>query len=125
MSKSLGFRWRCSLLVSRLSSERCLEDHELVVQVQASMNSDSRFLFRKNYAKYEFFRNPLVIAFPHPTPTPKSSHMSAVFVVIFFFLFDVCNLHLQHACYVFGWLLMFFCDKASLQFFNQVKYCDW
>ncbi|CAG12921.1 unnamed protein product, partial [Tetraodon nigroviridis] len=39
--------------------ERCLEDHELVVQVQASMNSDSRFLFRKNYAKYEFFRNPL------------------------------------------------------------------
>lgn len=45
-----------------LTSERCLEDHELVVQVQASMNSDSRFLFRKNYAKYEFFRNPLVFA---------------------------------------------------------------
>ena len=44
-------------------SERCLEDHELVVQVQASMNSDSRFLFRKNYAKYEFFRNPLVNSF--------------------------------------------------------------
>uniref|UniRef100_A0A8B9KH21 Growth factor receptor-bound protein 10b n=1 Tax=Astyanax mexicanus TaxID=7994 RepID=A0A8B9KH21_ASTMX len=39
--------------------ERCLEDHELVVQVQASMTSESRFLFRKNYAKYEFFRNPL------------------------------------------------------------------
>uniref|UniRef100_A0A671XQL7 Growth factor receptor bound protein 10 n=1 Tax=Sparus aurata TaxID=8175 RepID=A0A671XQL7_SPAAU len=42
-----------------LGLERCLEDHELVVHVQASMNSDSRFLFRKNYAKYEFFRNPL------------------------------------------------------------------
>lgn len=42
-----------------LGLERCLEDHELVVQVQASMNSDSRILFRKNYAKYEFFRNPL------------------------------------------------------------------
>uniref|UniRef100_A0A7N6BBR9 Growth factor receptor-bound protein 10b n=1 Tax=Anabas testudineus TaxID=64144 RepID=A0A7N6BBR9_ANATE len=42
-----------------LGLERCLEDHELVVQVQASMNSDSRFLFRKNYAKYEFFRSPL------------------------------------------------------------------
>uniref|UniRef100_A0A669BCC9 Growth factor receptor bound protein 10 n=1 Tax=Oreochromis niloticus TaxID=8128 RepID=A0A669BCC9_ORENI len=42
-----------------LGLERCLEDHELVVQVQASMNSDGRFLFRKNYAKYEFFRNPL------------------------------------------------------------------
>lgn len=50
------------LLSACLTSERCLEDHELVVQVQASMNSDSRFLFRKNYAKYEFFRNPLVIA---------------------------------------------------------------
>uniref|UniRef100_A0A3Q3IIQ6 Growth factor receptor-bound protein 10a n=1 Tax=Monopterus albus TaxID=43700 RepID=A0A3Q3IIQ6_MONAL len=41
-----------------LGLERCLEDHELVVQVQASMSSDSKFLFRKNYAKYEFFRNP-------------------------------------------------------------------
>uniref|UniRef100_W5KSB6 Growth factor receptor-bound protein 10a n=1 Tax=Astyanax mexicanus TaxID=7994 RepID=W5KSB6_ASTMX len=38
---------------------RCLEDHELVVQVQASMPPESKFLFRKNYAKYEFFRNPL------------------------------------------------------------------
>ncbi len=42
------------------STERCLEDHELVVQVQASMTSESKFLFRKNYAKYEFFKNPLV-----------------------------------------------------------------
>uniref|UniRef100_A0A8C7VKE7 Growth factor receptor-bound protein 10b n=1 Tax=Oncorhynchus mykiss TaxID=8022 RepID=A0A8C7VKE7_ONCMY len=42
-----------------LGLERCLEDHELVVQVQASMTSEGRFLFRKNYAKYEFFRNPL------------------------------------------------------------------
>ncbi|XP_057691310.1 growth factor receptor-bound protein 10-like isoform X4 [Corythoichthys intestinalis] len=42
-----------------LGLERCLEDHELVVQVQASMSSDARFLFRKNYAKYEFFRTPL------------------------------------------------------------------
>lgn len=42
------------------STERCLEDHELVVQVQTSMTSESKFLFRKNYAKYEFFKNPLV-----------------------------------------------------------------
>uniref|UniRef100_A0A8B9GNT6 Growth factor receptor-bound protein 10a n=1 Tax=Astyanax mexicanus TaxID=7994 RepID=A0A8B9GNT6_ASTMX len=42
-----------------LGLERCLEDHELVVQVQASMPPESKFLFRKNYAKYEFFRNPL------------------------------------------------------------------
>ncbi|XP_053087278.1 growth factor receptor-bound protein 10a isoform X5 [Pangasianodon hypophthalmus] len=42
-----------------LGLERCLEDHELVVQVQACMSAESKFLFRKNYAKYEFFRNPL------------------------------------------------------------------
>ncbi|XP_034031164.1 growth factor receptor-bound protein 10 isoform X3 [Thalassophryne amazonica] len=42
-----------------LGLERCLEDHDLVVHVQATMNSDGRFLFRKNYAKYEFFKNPL------------------------------------------------------------------
>ncbi|XP_076864260.1 growth factor receptor-bound protein 10-like isoform X2 [Brachyhypopomus gauderio] len=42
-----------------LGLERCLEDHELVVQVQACMSPESKFLFRKNYAKYEFFRNPL------------------------------------------------------------------
>ncbi|KAL4629992.1 growth factor receptor-bound protein 10-like isoform X1 [Arapaima gigas] len=42
-----------------LGLERCLEDHELVAQVQVSMTSESKFLFRKNYAKYEFFRNPL------------------------------------------------------------------
>lgn len=43
-----------------LLPERCLEDHELVVQVENTMASESRFLFRKNYAKYEFFRNPTV-----------------------------------------------------------------
>lgn len=44
---------------SLLGLERCLEDHELVVPVQACMSPESKFLFRKNYAKYEFFRNPL------------------------------------------------------------------
>ncbi|KAK3525315.1 hypothetical protein QTP86_029118, partial [Hemibagrus guttatus] len=42
-----------------LGLERFLEDHELVVQVKACMSPESKFLFRKNYAKYEFFRNPL------------------------------------------------------------------
>ncbi|XP_066529884.1 growth factor receptor-bound protein 10-like isoform X4 [Hoplias malabaricus] len=42
-----------------LGLERCLEDHELVVQVQACIPPESKFLFRKNYAKYEFFRSPL------------------------------------------------------------------
>ncbi|KAM4027924.1 growth factor receptor-bound protein 10 isoform 4-T4 [Anomaloglossus baeobatrachus] len=39
--------------------ERCLEDHELVLQIQSMMTSESKFLFRKNYAKYEFFKNPI------------------------------------------------------------------
>ncbi|XP_065740327.1 growth factor receptor-bound protein 10 isoform X3 [Phocoena phocoena] len=41
-----------------LGLERCLEDHELVAQVESTMASESQFLFRKNYAKYEFFKNP-------------------------------------------------------------------
>uniref|UniRef100_A0A2K5U196 Growth factor receptor bound protein 10 n=2 Tax=Macaca TaxID=9539 RepID=A0A2K5U196_MACFA len=42
-----------------LGLERCLEDHELVVQVESTMAGESKFLFRKNYAKYEFFKNPM------------------------------------------------------------------
>ncbi|XP_058390790.1 growth factor receptor-bound protein 10 isoform X4 [Diceros bicornis minor] len=42
-----------------LGLERCLEDHELVVRVESTMASESKFLFRKNYAKYEFFKNPV------------------------------------------------------------------
>uniref|UniRef100_A0A4W3KDL9 Growth factor receptor-bound protein 10b n=1 Tax=Callorhinchus milii TaxID=7868 RepID=A0A4W3KDL9_CALMI len=43
-----------------LGLERCLEDHEMVVQIQTTwiMGNESRFLFRKNYAKYEFFKSP-------------------------------------------------------------------
>ncbi|XP_033620826.1 growth factor receptor-bound protein 10 isoform X2 [Fukomys damarensis] len=43
---------------SQLGLERYLEDHELVAQVEASMASESKLIFRKNYAKYEFFKNP-------------------------------------------------------------------
>ncbi|XP_078092992.1 growth factor receptor-bound protein 10 isoform X2 [Mustelus asterias] len=44
-----------------LGLERCLEDHELVIQVQSTwiMGNESKFLFRKNYAKYEFFKHPV------------------------------------------------------------------
>ncbi|KAJ7313390.1 hypothetical protein JRQ81_004714 [Phrynocephalus forsythii] len=42
-----------------LGLERCLEDHELVAQVESMMGTESKFLFRKNYAKYEFFKNPV------------------------------------------------------------------
>ncbi|XP_056376305.1 growth factor receptor-bound protein 10 isoform X4 [Hyla sarda] len=42
-----------------LGLERCLEDHEVVWHIQSMMTSESKFLFRKNYAKYEFFKNPV------------------------------------------------------------------
>ncbi|XP_015259863.1 PREDICTED: growth factor receptor-bound protein 10-like [Cyprinodon variegatus] len=40
-----------------LGLERCLEDDELVLEVQAtwSLKDKTRFVFSKNYAKYEFF----------------------------------------------------------------------
>ncbi|KAK7919444.1 hypothetical protein WMY93_010728 [Mugilogobius chulae] len=43
-----------------LGLERVLEDHEIVWEVQTtwSLKSDTRLVFRKNYAKYEFFRKP-------------------------------------------------------------------
>ena len=39
-------------------AERCLEDHERVVDIQSSWPADgsTKLLFRKNYAKYEFFK---------------------------------------------------------------------
>jgi hypothetical protein len=42
-----------------LTSERGLEDHEFVVEVQAAwpVGGDSRFVFRKNFAKYELFKS--------------------------------------------------------------------
>ncbi|XP_048808556.1 growth factor receptor-bound protein 14 [Lagopus muta] len=41
--------------------ERAIEDHELVMEVQSSwgMEEESKFYFRKNYVKYEFFKNPV------------------------------------------------------------------
>ncbi|KAK0149023.1 Growth factor receptor-bound protein 10 [Merluccius polli] len=41
--------------------ERCLEDHEVILQVQNSWSikqTNAKLLFRKNYAKYAFFRTP-------------------------------------------------------------------
>ncbi|XP_022070450.1 growth factor receptor-bound protein 7 [Acanthochromis polyacanthus] len=45
-----------------LGLERCLEDHEVVLEVQAtwSLKGDTRLMFCKNYAKYEFFRKPML-----------------------------------------------------------------
>ncbi|KAG7219801.1 hypothetical protein INR49_005822 [Caranx melampygus] len=57
--------WALLELHPALGLERCLEDHEVVLEVQASwsLKGDTRFVFCKNYAKYEFFRKP-VLFFP-------------------------------------------------------------
>ncbi|TEA40161.1 hypothetical protein DBR06_SOUSAS8210095, partial [Sousa chinensis] len=49
-----------------LALERVLEDHESVAEVQAAwpIGGDSRFLFRKNFAKYELFKNTPHSLFP-------------------------------------------------------------
>ncbi|NXO42946.1 GRB7 protein, partial [Locustella ochotensis] len=49
--------WALVELHQHLALERCLEDHESVVEVQSSWapGADSRFVFRKNFAKYELF----------------------------------------------------------------------
>ncbi|KAM3843228.1 growth factor receptor-bound protein 7 [Diretmus argenteus] len=57
--------WALIELHPTLGLERCLEDHEVVLEVQATwaIKGDPKILFRKNYAKYEFFRKP-VLFFP-------------------------------------------------------------
>ncbi|XP_057572419.1 growth factor receptor-bound protein 7 isoform X2 [Hippopotamus amphibius kiboko] len=49
-----------------LALERVLEDHESVVEVQAAwpIGADSRFVFRKNFAKYELFKSTAHSLFP-------------------------------------------------------------
>ncbi|XP_012691932.2 growth factor receptor-bound protein 14 isoform X1 [Clupea harengus] len=53
--------WTLFEQLSHLGIERTIEDHEAVMEVQSGwgMDSDSRLCFRKNYAKYEFFKKPL------------------------------------------------------------------
>ncbi|XP_066542597.1 growth factor receptor-bound protein 14 isoform X1 [Hoplias malabaricus] len=53
--------WTLFEHLAHLGIERTIEDHESVLEVQSNwgMDSDSRLYFRKNYAKYEFFKKPL------------------------------------------------------------------
>uniref|UniRef100_A0A665VGG2 Growth factor receptor bound protein 14 n=1 Tax=Echeneis naucrates TaxID=173247 RepID=A0A665VGG2_ECHNA len=53
--------WTLFEHLSHLGIERTIEDHESVMEVLSAwgMDTDSRLYFRKNYAKYEFFRKPL------------------------------------------------------------------
>uniref|UniRef100_A0A8C2CPT6 Growth factor receptor bound protein 14 n=1 Tax=Cyprinus carpio TaxID=7962 RepID=A0A8C2CPT6_CYPCA len=53
--------WTLFEQIPHLSIERTIEDHESVMEVQAGWGMDSQccLYFRKNYAKYEFFKKPL------------------------------------------------------------------
>ncbi|XP_068602176.1 growth factor receptor-bound protein 14 [Brachionichthys hirsutus] len=53
--------WTLFEQLSHLGIERIIEDHESIMEIMSGwgMDSDSRLYFRKNYAKYEFFRKPL------------------------------------------------------------------
>uniref|UniRef100_A0A7N6ABR9 Growth factor receptor bound protein 14 n=1 Tax=Anabas testudineus TaxID=64144 RepID=A0A7N6ABR9_ANATE len=53
--------WTLFEHLSQLGIERIIEDHESVMDVISGwgMDTDSRLYFRKNYAKYEFFKKPL------------------------------------------------------------------
>ncbi|XP_028825499.1 growth factor receptor-bound protein 7 [Denticeps clupeoides] len=53
--------WALIEFHAHLGLERCLEDHEIVADVQSSWppEGDTKLLFRKNYAKYEFFKKPM------------------------------------------------------------------
>ncbi|XP_042199115.1 growth factor receptor-bound protein 7 isoform X1 [Callorhinchus milii] len=52
--------WTLVEVYPHMSLERYLEDHESLVEIQMlwEADSDSKFVFRKHFAKYEFFRNP-------------------------------------------------------------------
>uniref|UniRef100_A0A8C1N2V3 Growth factor receptor bound protein 14 n=1 Tax=Cyprinus carpio TaxID=7962 RepID=A0A8C1N2V3_CYPCA len=53
--------WTLFEQIPHMSIERTIEDHESVMEVQSGWGMDSHccLYFRKNYAKYEFFKKPL------------------------------------------------------------------
>lgn len=54
------------ILTETFFIERTVEDHELVTEVLSNwgMEEENKLYFRKNYAKYEFFKNPMVSEIP-------------------------------------------------------------
>uniref|UniRef100_A0A2D4PBK6 Ras-associating domain-containing protein n=2 Tax=Micrurus surinamensis TaxID=129470 RepID=A0A2D4PBK6_MICSU len=85
--------WSLVEVYHHLSLERILEDHESVVEVQATwpVGGDSRFVFRKNYAKYELFKSSPQSIFPEvmvsrcqDTANKGMSHLELIQVIIFF-----------------------------------------
>lgn len=55
-----------NILVETFFTERTIEDHELVIEVLSNwgIEEENKLYFRKNYAKYEFFKNPMVSEIP-------------------------------------------------------------
>ncbi|XP_039351106.1 growth factor receptor-bound protein 14 isoform X8 [Mauremys reevesii] len=53
--------WTLFEHLPRIGLERIIEDHELVIEVQSNwgIEEENRLYFRKNYAKYEFFKHPV------------------------------------------------------------------
>uniref|UniRef100_A0A8C5L799 Growth factor receptor-bound protein 14 n=1 Tax=Jaculus jaculus TaxID=51337 RepID=A0A8C5L799_JACJA len=53
--------WTLFEHLPQLGVERIIEDHELVIEVLSNwgMEEENKLYFRKNYAKYEFFKNPM------------------------------------------------------------------
>ncbi|XP_039208720.1 growth factor receptor-bound protein 14 isoform X2 [Crotalus tigris] len=52
--------WTLFERLTYLGLERIVEDHEVIVEVHSrwGIEEGNKFYFRKNYAKYEFFKNP-------------------------------------------------------------------
>uniref|UniRef100_G3TB39 Growth factor receptor-bound protein 14 n=1 Tax=Loxodonta africana TaxID=9785 RepID=G3TB39_LOXAF len=53
--------WTLFEHLPHIGLERTIEDHELVIEVLSNwgMEEENKLYFRKNYAKYEFFKNPV------------------------------------------------------------------
>ncbi|XP_053453796.1 growth factor receptor-bound protein 14 isoform X2 [Nycticebus coucang] len=53
--------WTLFEHLPHIGVERTIEDHELVTEVLSNwgMEEENKLYFRKNYAKYEFFKNPM------------------------------------------------------------------
>uniref|UniRef100_A0ABI7ZFK2 Growth factor receptor bound protein 14 n=1 Tax=Felis catus TaxID=9685 RepID=A0ABI7ZFK2_FELCA len=54
--------WTLFEHLPHIGLERTIEDHELVMEVLSNwgMEEENKLYFRKNYAKYEFFKNPMM-----------------------------------------------------------------
>ncbi|XP_078537767.1 growth factor receptor-bound protein 14 isoform X1 [Lissotriton helveticus] len=71
--------WTLFEHLPHLGLERTIEDHEMVIEIQSSWGmEESRFYFRKHFAKYDFFENPVtyfpthMVSFTNEVPEPMT-----------------------------------------------------